>query len=370
MLKRRHVALFALTCAVLSFSACKSTKQEEAPVLSESESIEVQEEKDEEPVVTGDDYSEANKALFAKIEESRKEALASGADTLNKELFNKAEEEYSKQKSAVESDKADLSASLKELNNSYKALTAIAKAKAKKDKIDSLEFAQYDKSSYDSGCATLTEISDPSYKVTNITAFYKKASSAEADFDAVLDAGYKALAKAARVEAFNAKQQADSVKAAVSKKSEYDKGVSLFKSGDVNYVTGAPDIALDNYKDSKAVFAGLFETISTARQKAQEAIDAAKKRVEQSEQAALDADKEKPLTEDSVEGIESEDTQLLEADDFSKDSNSSVELIEDIDGVKDLDSLEQQNKKLEESKDDVQDVSVEYVPEPEAQEEK
>ena len=62
------------------------------------------------------------------------------------------------------------------------------------------------------------------------------------------------------------------------------------------------------------------------RAKAQAAIDEAKKRVAASENVAVQADIEKPLGDEPVEGIEEADTKLLEEDDYSEAENAAVDL--------------------------------------------
>ena len=75
-----------------------------------------------------------------------------------------------------------------------------------------------------------------------------------------------------------------------------------------------------------AYFTKLFTEISDARAKAQAAIEAAKKRVSESAEVAVEADNKAPLTDGEVEGIEDEDAQLLSEDDFSATENEAAAL--------------------------------------------
>jgi len=127
-----------------------------------------------------------------------------------------------------------------------------------------------------------------------------------------------------------AKKLADGVKASVSRKTDYDAAVKNFKDGDSNYVTGNPEGALANYTKAKESFNGLYNDIADKRAKAQAAIEAAKARVQESENAAIEADAQAPLGDGEVEGIEDENARLLEEDDFTAAENSTVEVSSDI----------------------------------------
>ena len=70
----------------------------------------------------------------------------------------------------------------------------------------------------------------------------------------------------------------------------------------------------------------MYEEISVARAEALKKIQDAKKRVEESESVAKTADKEAPLGNQPVKGIEAEDAKLLEDDDFSYTENTEIEV--------------------------------------------
>ena len=117
-----------------------------------------------------------------------------------------------------------------------------------------------------------------------------------------------------------------SVKCYVSRKAEYETFVNAFKSGDQKFVTKNPEGALEKYTKAKNGFNELYESVGNARAKAQAAIDEAKKRVAASENVAVQADIEKPLGDEPVEGIEEADTKLLEEDDYSEAESAEVDL--------------------------------------------
>lgn len=334
MKKVRILALSAIAVSAMAFMSCGSTPEPEvAPV----EPVEPVETVVEEP---SENFSDANKALLAKAEESRKAALEAGAESADPAGLAAADAILQAQKALLESESADMSLVLNDLNDRYLALEAYAKAKAKKDRIDSLDYAGYDKASYDKGVKTLEELSKFESNLVPASTRLKQAQSAEENFDAVLKAAFKALAKDERTAAYEAKKLADSVKASVSRKADYDAAVKNFKDGDSNYVTGNPEGALSNYTKAKDSFNGLYNDIADKRAKAQAAIEAAKARVQQSENAAIEADAQAPLGEGQVEGIEDENAQLLEADDFTAAESSSVEVSSDIEESSEVETEE------------------------------
>lgn len=347
MKKLRMLMAAAGVLSVLCFAACKSTPQEnpvpqnepvaEDPVQIEEPGPDVEnepgEEQDPEP---SSGAADANRALLEKVEVSRKAARESGADSANPGAYKATELEYAALKTAVSAGSdEDLSGALNDLNERYLALSAYANAKAKKDRIDDLDFASYDQSSYDAGSRILDELSNPLSNIAAGADWNKKAISAEGNFDKVLDAAFRSLARTERINAFNAKKNADSVKAAVSRKDEYNKGVEFFTRGDSNYSTKNPEGALSNYTGAKETFERLYAEILEARSKAQGAVEAAKARVSQSEEVAEEADQRSPLGDGEFEGIEDEDTMLLEEDDFSDAESAAQELENSVDATVD-----------------------------------
>lgn len=329
---KKKILPAAFACVSLTlFVACGSTPDaqtepvQEVPVAEETPVIEA------EPEVPAENFDEADAALLAAVEKSRDLAHKAGAAELNPAAFGAAETEYEAARTAIAGGSGnDLSGSLKDLNNRYLALAAAADAKAKKARIDSEGLASYNQRAYDNGSRKLEEVLSPESALLSGADQLKNAKAANESFDAVLADAFRALAKDARKKAVAAKKNADSVKAAVSRKADYEKSVKLVKDGDALFVTGGAEQSVSNYNKAAESFTKLFNEISEKRAEAQKAIEAAKARVAQSELNAAAADAEVPLGDQKVEGIEDEDAQLLEADDFSAQENSVVEISDDI----------------------------------------
>lgn len=225
----------------------------------------------------------------------------------------------------------DVSIGLKDVQTRYEALEKYAKAMDAKARVDELGFASYDQASYDKGTQAIADLQNL-FSETNIlsSAMLEKANEAYSSFNSVLIGAFKKLAKEERNGAFAAKRDADSVKAAVAEKAAYGKAVEDFKKGDSNYAMQNPESALKNYQSAKGQFEVLFKTVSEKREAAQKAMEAAKNAVLETQNYAATADKEAPLTGEEVQGIESEDAVLLEAETFADPKAAEVELSETI----------------------------------------
>jgi len=329
----KKVTLFVLsTLVALSLMSCGSKPEAEpettpeAPVVEETvveepviEDPVVEEPEEEAPAVDVD-------SLKAQIDDARNLAIAAGAEDLAPELLKAIDDYYA----SIKDSDADVSLSSADIILRYKTLASYAKAKDLKTQIDEHDLAVYDQKDYDEGVKSYAVIEDAYTNGTAITAETAAyADAALSSFTAVYVAGYKKLAKDERVAAFEAKKNADSVKAGVSRKEEYKAATDSFQKGDTLYAMQNPVKAYENYKSSKEAYIYLFEDVSEKRAAAQAAIEAAKKRVEESAQFAEEADYKAPITE-PIEGIEDEDAVLLEADDYEDPEAAEIEVSEEL----------------------------------------
>ena len=205
------------------------------------------------------------------------------------------------------------------------------KAKALKNRIDELGFALYDQTSYDAGNKSLSDFENLKDSDNASGAeLLNLSKDAYGKFANVLNKAYKQLAKEARTKAFVAKKDADSVKAGAAAKADYNKAADEFKAGDTNYSMQNCESAYGHYITSESLFKSVFNTVSERRAAAQKAIDEAKAKVEAAQQYALNADQEKPLTDENTEGIEAEDAVLLEEDSYTAPETLEAEIPEEI----------------------------------------
>ena len=272
-------------------------------------------------------YPANNKRLFEQVEKSRQEAIDAGAEEELTSDFDAAEKIYNADKAIVESgEQVDISASLRDLNNRYRAMATIIAAQEKKDLIDELGYASYSMSNYTKGSDLLSEVTGSSASSLTGEQAFQKANIADACFARVLDTAYRSLAEQERRAAYKAKLNAESVKAQISRKDEYVEGVEKYRSGYKMFTSRNPEASVEEFKQSKETFQNLYEVISKARAEALKKIEDAKKRVDESEATAAAADKVAPLGNQPVKGIEAADAKLLEDDDFSYTENTEIEV--------------------------------------------
>ena len=226
----------------------------------------------------------------------------------------------------------DNSAALEADENARKSsVEEYEKAKALKNRIDELGFALYDQTSYDAGNKSLSDFENLKDSDNASGAeLLNLSKDAYGKFANVLNKAYKQLAKEARTKAFAAKKDADSLKAGAAAKADYNKAADEFKAGDTNYSMQNCESAYGHYVTSESLFKSVFNTVSERRAAAQKAIDEAKAKVEAAQQYALNADQEKPLTDENTEGIEAEDAVLLEEDSYTAPETLEAEIPEEI----------------------------------------
>lgn len=330
----KKIAFWALSVfLILSFVSCGSKKgaedttEPEPPAVEETVEQTI-EENVEETVEETVGQADLDLAL-ANMNASRQAAIDSDAEEYAPDFFDSLEEKYEDLKARAANGE-DVTAECNDLAKRYQALAAYVNALDAKETIDDYELPALAQTAYDKGCQDLDDFEelfdDPDSSADDLLA---KGTSAYANFKTVLVALYKDIAKDARADALEAKKDADSVKAAVSQKREYNRGVELFKKGDASYSMNGYEAACDAYDEAYDIFSTLYETISEKRAAALAAIEAAKKSVEASAAIAEEADLESPLT-GQVDGIEDEDAVLLEEDDYADPEDAEVYLDEEL----------------------------------------
>lgn len=354
-MKKIFIALFSI-CTVLILVSCGSKpapeeEKKQPPV------IEKIEEPEPEQIENKDDLS----ALMEKIDEARNVAIQEGADRNAPDLLNSVDNLYEQSKeSGLESD-AD------SLVERYNLLAAYAKAKNAKNEIDKNNLAGYAQRNYDAGAADLQKTENALKSSEKIsTAAKNSADSAIANFNAVISAAYKRMAKDQRNLAYEAKVNADSVKAGVSQKEKYKIAADDFKNGDALYSMQNPQKALEKYTSATQKFTELYEEVYEKRAAAQAAIEAAKKKVLESSEYAANADRSAPISE-KIDGIEDEETVLLEEDDYENPDAAEVEIAETIDDEEEFE-IDENSAEIAEN-ENPQESDEEYIIEETVQEE-
>lgn len=282
-------------------------------------------------------------ALIAKIDEAREVAILAGAEKNAPDLLNSIDGIYEKAKEENLQDNAD------SLILKYSILASYAKAKNAKIEIDENDLSGFAQKNYDEGVICLQKVEEALANIEEIEQNAQKdAESAYSNFTNVITIAYKKLAKEQRNLAYEAKVKSDSVRAGVSQKERYKEAADNFKSGDTLYSMQSPKKALEKYELAAQQFTELYEEVSEKRAAAQAAIEAAKRKVQESSQFAEQADEESPITE-KLDGIEDADTVLLEEDDYENPEDAEADISEDIDDETLIEESDETDKELIES---------------------
>lgn len=328
-MKKTRIAATLCALIAFTFAACSSAPKEEpapvAPVVEEPQpEPEPVPEPEPEPEPEKPDFSEANKSLLEKLEEARNKAIEADAKYYYPTEFNAADETGDKLKKDVDANpNTDYSADIKDLIARYEALAKASDAQRMKKRVDEMEFSEFDKAAYDAGASALEKFGhggSGAQQLVNATAAYDA-------YKLLLNKGFVALAGKERVAALAAKKDADSVKAGVSQKETYTQAAERFKKADTAYVTKDIEGAYEGYKFARITYADLYEKVSSARAAAQAAIERAKQRTSDAANYASDADEIAPLSA-PVQGIEDENTVLLEEDNLANPDDAVIDVNE------------------------------------------
>lgn len=323
--------LVFISAAGLLLASCGSKPKVEDPVQEQiasevSEAVDKIEEKAEEIKETTD-----NSSALAATEAARQAAISAGADKVAPDQLAAADALYKTLEPQAKSG-VNVSKALEDLKARYEALEKYAKALEEKTEIEENKFQSFDQASYNKGNEAISGFSNVlSASTLSGSVMLEKADTAYKSYFAVLFKAYKSKAKEARTLAFKAKTNADSVKAGVAAKKEYTAAVEEFRSGDSSLAMQNPKAALGHYEKSAESFTKLYEDVKAKREATQKAMDEARAAVEQSKNYAVTADKENPLKGDDIEGIEKEDTVLLEEEKFEDPKESEAKIDADID---------------------------------------
>lgn len=327
---KKIILLFCVAFAFV-FASCKSTSQETDNGAASLVDGQIEAGTDE--VASGQvEGDEASQDTLAAVESSRQAAIDAGA----KDMYAAA---FAANDAALEALKAlndgkDHSKEYKELKARYDALANAAKAKKLKERIDNEGLAKNSQADYDAGEKAIAEFDElVAVPVTPGQTLNKKATEAYNAYYAVYFKSYKKFANEERKNALAKKKDADAVKAQIARKDEYKNYANMIIKGDQQYATSNPEGAYNSYKDAAANFDALAKDVAAKRAEAQKALEAAKAKVEASNEYAAQADIEKPLGDEPVAGIEAEDTVLLEKDEFVNPDEKIIKIDESVQGA-------------------------------------
>ncbi|MCR5290012.1 MAG: hypothetical protein K6E51_08495 [Treponema sp.] len=331
------ILAFLSLVALLLFS-CKSTPTAE-DVVDETTGVEsaVEDESVTEEVDNGKTEAEKNNAknlaLLQQIETARQKAVDAGAQELFADVFTETDALYNAYKGKCEAGSGDdLSSEGKDVLARYQALEKAANAYTTKQKIDELNLSQYDPKNYQKGEQSTKELLELYGNKADINSISAKVDEACDAYAKVFLTGMKKLAAVKRSDAIAAKKRADSVFAGVGEKDAYKAASGKITKADSQLVTNDPEGAYKGYTAAETDFNKLYDSVQKKREAAQKAMEEARAKVEQAAAFASRADKEAPLGDEPVEGIEAEDAVLLEVETYDNPESAVIDVDATADG--------------------------------------
>ena len=306
----KKVLFSVFVCFVcILFAACKSAPQE-----AETEVPSVEPVVEEAPVVEDsgqEDSADQKDGLQQKLKDARQKALDAGAADIFADNFLSADEAAAKLSADDESiDFETYKANVKKALDLYNAYEKAALAYKAYTKILQFEFENNDPENFEKGQSLYAEFAELANANEDSALMLEKAEGALAAYTAVLDSSFKKLADSEREKCVAAKCDADSIKASVAGKKDYEAAEKQMTDGDAAYSRMSWENSWNLYKDATAGFTDVYKVVSEKRAYAAEQIEKARKRTEEVASFAEQADEIAPLPESAED--ETEDEELEE----------------------------------------------------------
>ncbi|UTC63173.1 hypothetical protein E4O05_04570 [Treponema sp. OMZ 787] len=307
---KKNYKLLILMSVILPifFASCTSNqKAKDIPPEPKVEEVKAPEVKPEEPkadVVKPEapkpDPLLAELKLFqgpnGKVSKARKKAVELGADKSYSELFQVSE--ALRQKADSDAQAGNYKAAIAKYNEAvirYETLSNLMNISALRNEIENYNFGRYSPTDY---------VEAERFSINTIDHYrldHKMAKESSEDalklYKKVAAKGYLEFTKTAKDTAKEYKEDCDSIKAARSRKEDYNKAVRTYNQGKVSADRSDYKEAYKSYNEAAKLFAKLYEEVSLRRAEAEKAMAEAAMRQQESSDLALEADKEAPLTE-------------------------------------------------------------------------
>lgn len=290
MLKNKVIVLIMIVSILLVFvNGCKSTPEQpktDTPV--EEVAPETA------PVVeTVESAKFTDEQLMEMVDKARAQAIENGSDKLFADELALADKQYEETKKSSDLIQKDSD----ECKNRYDAMNYAAQATKNKERIEGLEFVNYDKASYDQGCLDLTSYSELLANQASTAEKLEKANSAYTNLQKVLDAGFLSLSDSKKKEVADVKNNALSIKANKADKVGFDAAQLLLSTADTEYVANHYESSYNYYSKAQTAFEDVYQNVLVKRTAAEEAIARAKSKADAVDQFAAEADTIAPLPE-------------------------------------------------------------------------
>ena len=228
--------------------------------------------------------------LEEELRKARSEALAAGIAELSPEYLLTADQSAAGARELFEAEDyyaADKAA--REALDRYRSLAIGAEAYKIREEVVRRDFTGFDADSFKRGDDALLAAS-AAYEGTAVKEALEGASEARLRYGMALKAGWAAYAAQLRALALRERQNALNAKANVAVKDDFTNIERVFNQAESAYRSETYEEAVNLYVRSEAGFVALTQAAEEKRRIAQAAIDAAEKKLEESDAAARAAE--------------------------------------------------------------------------------
>lgn len=309
-MRKNCLFLFVLmSISFFGFVGCKSAPEEE-PIPSEEVVEATQPEQDPEAVSEPEevyDWTSENETLIAEITEARVKAIAAGAELYLPEELVLIDTDSNKTQSMYSEDSEEFNTSAKNIILLYEALEQSSLASERYERINGFDFATYDQDSYNEGVVAAMKARELLASGASGEEVLESTTLAAQSYLKVLHVAFTQKANEKRKEVVEIKKLADSIKANVAQKEQYENAIVFFTNGNKLLKEGDSEEAYKSFSKSHEDLTIVYNNVLQKREAAQEAIEKAKMRIEQSHTKASDADSVAPINEADPEQAAAQD---------------------------------------------------------------
>jgi hypothetical protein len=291
------ILMFLLIISIVIFGCKSSPKTDDASSLTDSSQSTVTDVPAVSTPTDIPDVTSRNTALLAEVQSARDAAITARADEACPDALAALDTMFESVKSEASANMTSPTATVKleDLLLRYKALEQAAQAAYAKERVDGLEFAQYDRVNYAKGEAALALLNTADAEKDNAQLLLTNATVARDSYNAVLFAGFTVAADKARQSALSSKSKADSIKAGVAAQAAYGNAGAYFRTGDENISNKLPEAAVADFQTAHTTYEQIYEEVLARRNAAQTAIQKAEQKAQEVETFAVEADAIAPL---------------------------------------------------------------------------
>ena len=288
-MKKWIVSLLSLYCLFALFSAgCKTPPKDTKP----ADETPVQTSDNTEVVQSGTDVKSESERLKTQMSAARKKAVDAGAARYFPDELTVVDTAASEARSVYDAggSPADFNRKASDIVYQYNALEQASVAYSTRKKVNDMKFADSDRASYDAAEQAFAKAEKMFSEGAAGKDLYEQMKNAADKYNAVLNAGYKSLAEKERDRVAELKQKADAVKTGVADKNGYANAVAFYTRANQELQSGQTEKAYNDYIAAYGALDKVYQAVLKKRAAAENAMERAKRRVEEADAVAEKAD--------------------------------------------------------------------------------